>query len=90
MVGGRDALDFPLDVAPNQDVSNMTVTFTDRSQQLTGTIQDASGKGTSDYTIIVFASDSAYWLPQARRILSARPDTDGNFRSDRCRPAITV
>ena len=42
-------------------------------------IQDASGRATSDFTIIVFPADSRFWLPQARRILSSRPGTDGRF-----------
>jgi hypothetical protein len=72
-------LDFPLDVAPSQDVSGVLLTFTDKSQELTGTIQDTSGRPTADYTIIVFPSDKRFWLPQARRIASTRPGTDGRF-----------
>jgi hypothetical protein len=79
MANGRDALDFPLEIAPNQDVNGVTLSFTDKSQQLAGTIQDTSGKPTSDYTIIVFPSDKRYWVPQSRRIASTRPSTDGKF-----------
>jgi Carboxypeptidase regulatory-like domain len=79
MVGGRDTLDFPLDIGPNEDVSNVVVTFTDRTQELSGTVQDASGRPASDFTIIVFPADTHYWQPQARRIASARPGTDGRF-----------
>jgi uncharacterized protein (DUF2141 family) len=78
-VGGRDALDFPFEVQPNSDVGGAILTFTDRTQELSGTLQDSSGRPTSDYTIIVFPSDKAFWLPQARRIQSARPGTDGKF-----------
>jgi len=78
-VNGVDTLDFPIDIGPFQEVSDAVLTFSDRTQQLTGTIQDTSGRPTSDYTIIVFPSDSRYWLPQARRIGSTRPDTDGRF-----------
>ena len=79
VVGGRDTLDYTLEIGPNQDVSNAIVTFSDRTQELTGMIQDATGRATSDFTIIVFPSDSRFWLPQARRILSSRPGTDGRF-----------
>jgi hypothetical protein len=79
MINGRDSLDFPFEIAPNQDVPGATLIFTDRSQTLSGTIQDSSGRATSDYTIIVFPSDQNYWLPQARRIASSRPGTDGQF-----------
>ena len=79
MANGRDALDFGLVIEPNQNVAGATVLFTDRTQELTGTIQDVAGNPTADYTIIVFSSDKNYWTPQARRIAMARPDTAGRF-----------
>jgi hypothetical protein len=79
IVDGRDVLDFPLEIAPNGNVQGADVIFVDRTQELTGRIQDAMGRPTADFTIIVFPSDSRYWLPQARRILSTRPGTDGSF-----------
>jgi len=79
MVGSTDALDFPFEVGPNAQVAGVTLTFTDRTQELSGTLQDAMGRPTSDFTIIVFPADTAYWVPQSRRIQSARPDTTGKF-----------
>lgn len=79
MANGRDALDHSLIVEPNQEVSGMLLTFVDRTQEVSGTIQDTLGKPTSDYTIILFAADKSFWQPQARRIQSARPGTDGKF-----------
>jgi protocatechuate 3,4-dioxygenase beta subunit len=79
VAAGRDALDFPLEIAPNQDISGITVTFTDQQQELSGSLQDAMGRPTADYTIIVFPTDNRYWVPQSRRIQSARPDTAGKF-----------
>ena len=43
------------------------VTLTDRVQEITGTVQDALGRPTSDYTIILFPADNRYWVPQSRR-----------------------
>jgi len=77
--GGRDVLDFPLVLEPNQDASGMALTFIDRTQEVSGTIQDTQGKPTAEYTIIIFPTDNRYWLPQSRRILSSRPGTDGKF-----------
>jgi len=77
--GGADILDFGLTVEPHQDVTGLTLSFVDRTQEVSGTIQDPSGKPTADFTIILFASDKSFWVPQARRILSARPSTDGKF-----------
>jgi hypothetical protein len=79
MVGGRDVLDFPLEIGPNQNVSGASLIFTDRTQSLSGTIQDATGRPTADFTIILFPAQNQYWMPLARRIVSARPSTDGRF-----------
>jgi hypothetical protein len=79
MVGGRDALDFPVEIGPNQNVSGASVIFTDRRQSLSGTIQDATGRPTADFTIILFPTQTQYWMPLSRRIASARPGTDGRF-----------
>jgi uncharacterized protein (DUF2141 family) len=79
MAGGRDILDFPFIIEPNQEIGPIQMTFTDRTQELSGTLQDASGRPTADFTIIVFPADSRFWLPQSRRILSTRPGTDGKF-----------
>jgi hypothetical protein len=79
LLNGRDVLDFPLDIEPNENLSGMLVTLTDRVQEITGTVQDALGRPTSDYTIILFPVDNRYWVPQSRRILSTRPSTDGTF-----------
>jgi hypothetical protein len=65
-------------VEPNQDVT-ATITFGDKTQEVSGTIQDTQGNPTSDYTIILFATDKSYWVPNARRLLTARPGTDGKF-----------
>jgi uncharacterized protein (DUF2141 family) len=79
MAGGQDILDFPLVIEPNQEVGGIVMTFTDKTQELSGTIFAATGQPTADFTIIVFATDNRYWQPQSRRIVSARPGTDGRF-----------
>ena len=76
---GRDALDFQLDVAPNDELRDLTVTFTDATQEIGGTLQDATGRPAPDYTIIVFAENNQFWTNPSRRIRSARPGTDGRF-----------
>ena len=78
VIGGRDALDFGLVVEPNQDVTG-TLLFADKTQEVSGTIQDTLGVPTADYFIVLFSADKSYWVPQARRIQSVRPGTDGKF-----------
>lgn len=82
IVDGRDILDFPLDVRPYQNITDAVVTFTDVTQSVSGALQDPTGRPAPDYTIVVFAADPAYWQPQARRISTARPGTDGRFSID--------
>jgi hypothetical protein len=76
---GRDVLDFPFVVEPNQDVSGALLTFSDRTQEVSGVIQDTQGQPTAGFTIIIFPSDSRYWQPQSRRVMATRPGTDGRF-----------
>jgi hypothetical protein len=79
MVKGRDILDFPLDVAPGDELTDAVVTFTDATQSIGGSLQDGSGRPAPDYTIVVFAADKAYWTPNTRRVRTVRPGTDGKF-----------
>lgn len=76
--GGRDALDLMLDVKPGEDQSGV-ITLTTRSAALSGKIQDSTGQPTSAYTIVLFAADTRFWVPQSRRIQATRPATDGRF-----------
>jgi hypothetical protein len=78
VVKGRDVLDYPLEIAPNEDVTNAVLTFTDLSQTVSGSLQDATGRPAPDYTIVVFPADRALWTA-TRRIRTARPGTDGTF-----------
>jgi uncharacterized protein (DUF2141 family) len=68
-----------MEVKPQENVASVAITLSDKSTQLSGTLQDPSGKPTSDYTIVVFAVDPRYWQPNSRRIQSTRPGTSGTF-----------
>lgn len=76
---GVDALDFPIDIGPNDELKDVVVTFTDASQEVNGSLQDATGRPAPDYTIVVFAADNRYWTTPSRRVRSTRPGTDGRF-----------
>lgn len=78
MIKGRDALDQPFELAPNDNITDAVLTFTNKSQTLTGTLSDASQRPAPDYTIVVFPEDRSLW-PSARRVRTARPGTDGKF-----------
>jgi hypothetical protein len=78
VVKGRDSLDFPFEVEPNDKIGEAVVTFTNQTQEVTGTLQDASGRPSPDFTIVIFPADKTYWSA-TRRIRTARPATDGRF-----------
>lgn len=79
VVEGRDSLDFPFEVKPNENVAAAVVTFGNRSTELSGVLQDPAGRPTSDFTVIVFAAENRFWTPMSRRIQATRPGTDGRF-----------
>ncbi len=74
---GRDTVDTPVDLREGTD--GAVITFTDRTTELSGTIQDASGQPAPEYHVVVFARDKAYWMAQSRRIRTARPGVDGKY-----------
>ena len=75
---GRDVTDLPLEIGDTAP-KNVVVTYTDKWQELSGRLQSQSGAPVSDYTIIVFPEDKTYWFQGTRRIVTARPGTDGRF-----------
>jgi len=78
IANGRDVLDDGLRVAPGESAT-VTVTFTDRPSELSGTLQTPSQGLTSAYSIVVFATDRSYWTPAARRVRHVRPGADGRY-----------
>ena len=79
VLGGLETLDFPLDIRSSQNLSGGLIAFTDRQASLAGAVTNDQGQPVSDYTLVLYPSDQRYWLPQSRRIRSARPATDGTF-----------
>jgi hypothetical protein len=78
-IGGRDVLDFPLDVT-GDDIAGAVLTMVEHLGTLSGSLQDGAGRPTANYTVIVAPEDPRYWTPQSRRIQATRPSTDGRFR----------
>lgn len=76
---GRDTLDAPLDVRLGQPLTDLTVTMTDRPAVLTGTIFDATGQPTSEYSIVAFSTDRALWTSPRRVSSVTRLSSDGRF-----------
>jgi hypothetical protein len=79
MVNGRDAVDVPIEFANGTDVTDATVTLSDRSAEVSGTLQTAAGASANEYFVVVFSTDPSVWRPGARRVRSTRPASDGRF-----------
>jgi hypothetical protein len=79
VVSGQDSLDFPLEVKANQNVSGAAITMSNQPAELRGQLVDDRGQPAMDHTVIVFAADRRFWIPGSRRLLTARPATDGSF-----------
>jgi hypothetical protein len=76
---GRDVADIGLDVAAGTDASDLVATFTDRIGEITGVFQDAGGRPAPEHTVILFSTDRALWRAAVRRVVWARPASDGRF-----------
>jgi protocatechuate 3,4-dioxygenase beta subunit len=79
-VDGRDVTDLPIAVRSGQRVSNVVVTFTDKVNEINGTVTDAQGSPVTEYTVLAFSTNNAVWRPQSRQIATTRPDQTGMFR----------
>jgi hypothetical protein len=79
IVDGQDALDFAFEVTESRDVADVVITI-GRPATLSGQLTESGGAPTSDFTIVLAPTDSRYWLPQSRRIQTARPGLDGAYR----------
>lgn len=77
-IKGKDALDAPFDVGPGDLITDAVITFTNRMQELSGTLQDAAKRPAPDFTVVVFPADKTLWA-SARRLRTTRPDTSGKF-----------
>ena len=76
---GQDAVDTPVEVQAGRPIGSAVVTFSDRQAQLAGTLTDGDGRPAAGQTLILYPADSRFWVPQSRRIRTARPDTQGQY-----------
>jgi hypothetical protein len=78
LANGRDTMDFPIEIRPDEHVTGAVVTLSDVRQRLSGMLQDAAGRPASAFTIVLFPADRSYWgVP--RRIRTVRPGQDGRY-----------
>jgi hypothetical protein len=78
---GHDILDAPLEIAPGQDVSGLTLTFIDHPAEITGILRDSLGRPTPAYSIAAFATDRNLRGTSPRRFSGiVRAASDGRYR----------
>ncbi len=78
---GRDALQSGFEVKAGEDVTDIVITFTDRTSQISGTLVDAAGRPAPEYFVFVFPADKSAWTPLSQRLRPPmRPASDGKFR----------
>ena len=75
LVDGNDVTDLPVTITTESVPKEVSVVLSDRWQELSGRLTDAEGKGVSDYTVMVFPVDEAYWVNGSRRIVISQPGT---------------
>jgi hypothetical protein len=79
-IDGRDVTDTPIAVRSGQKISNVTMTFTDKVNEINGSVIDAQGHAVTEYTVLAFSTNNSTWRPQSRQIATARPDQTGMFK----------
>ncbi len=79
-LGGRDIIDTPIELKSGQTLAGVAVIFTDRLTSVSGTLTDNNGTPITEYTVLAFPSDPSLWRPQARQIMTARPDQNGKYQ----------
>jgi len=80
IVDGRDTIDAPFEVRAGDKITGVEITFIAKQSEIIGTVSDAQGLPVTEYTVLAFPTDSALWRPQARQIVTARPDQTGTFQ----------
>jgi hypothetical protein len=80
LVNGREMIDTPVDVRSGGRISSVSLVFTDRLTEINGTISDDRGAPVTEYTVLAFPADPTLWRPQARQIMTARPDQNGKYQ----------
>ena len=80
MFNGKDIADLPFEIRSGDEMKGVVVTFTKSVTQISGKVQDATGRPVSGFPIVVFPTERAMWSSGSRRILSAKPASDGTYK----------
>ena len=89
-LNGADVTDTGLEFRPNEDISGVEIELTTQVSELSGMVADARGQAVKDYSVVVFARDSARWTPGSRYFGGGRPDQGRPVQVAICRPATIL
>jgi hypothetical protein len=84
-VENRDVADSGFEVKGDEEIQ-LAIDLTNRFASIQGTLEDAEGRPTSNYSIVLFAKNENAWGPRSSRILIAKAGTDGSFSFPRVVP----
>jgi len=87
-VDGTDVTDRAFDVSAETPPKEIVATLTNQWQEIAGRVTSSEGAGVSDYTMLVFPADEAYWLHNSRRIVTTQPAVDGRYQLGGPGPAL--
>ena len=79
VVNGRDLADTPVDLRGVEELTGVTVIFTDRTTEVSGQVLGTEGGSTAAYSAVVFPADRALWSPTSRRIKAVPLATNSTF-----------
>jgi hypothetical protein len=80
VIDGRDVTDTPLEIRSGGRMTGVVLEFTDVLSEISGTVTDQRGAPATEYTVLAFPGETSLWRPQARHIMTARPDQTGRFQ----------
>ncbi|OFW08681.1 MAG: hypothetical protein A3H96_08415 [Acidobacteria bacterium RIFCSPLOWO2_02_FULL_67_36] len=76
---GSDVTDTAIDFT-KEDVEDVEIVLTSRAPSVSGAVTDESGKPSTEYSVVIFASDKEKWTDRSRFLVFARPSQDGRFK----------
>jgi hypothetical protein len=87
-IDGTDVTDRAFEISAETPPKEIVATITNQWQEIAGRVTNAEGAGVSDYTMLVFPVDEAYWLHNSRRIVTTQPAGDGRYQLGGPGPAL--
>jgi protocatechuate 3,4-dioxygenase beta subunit len=80
IAGDHDTLDTGLEVLRGDGITGITLAFTDRPTEVSGTLFDQLGRPTPEYSVVVFPTDRALWTSPRRTSGAVKLGSDGRFK----------